>query len=209
MEILILGALNTNCYLVYDEKSHEAVVIDPADAAEYIAEKVAQMKLTVKALIATHGHFDHNLAAGELQMMLNNVPFFIHKDDLFLLHRMNDSASHWLKYKHQKPLPQVIKHLQNDEVFSVGDSKLTVIEAAGHTPGSICLYTKYKILDTLYSILFSGDTLFKSAIGRYDFSYSDKTKLDQSLKNLFKLPGETIVYPGHGEKTTIAQEKNL
>lgn len=205
---LALGQLQTNYYLVYDK--NEVIIIDPADEAEFIAQKINQLKFKPKAIIATHGHFDHILAAGELQMILN-IPFFIHQNDEFLLKQMNSSATHWLNYPINKPLPQNIKYLKQGETITVSDFKFKIIETPGHTPGSVCIYAKSPTTSRQSPIsnhqsLFSGDTLFKNGIGRYDFSYSSKMQLNSSLKKLFQLPKETIVYPGHGEKTTIGKE---
>lgn len=202
-----LGALQTNCYLVYDPISKDAIVIDPADEASFIAEKIQHYNLTLTAIVATHGHFDHALAAGELQLIFPTAPFYMHKSDTFLLKQLNDSASFWLGYKHSMPPPTIINSIVNNDSISVGNYKLKIVHSPGHTPGSICLYTIYHTDKTKYSVLFSGDTLFRQAIGRYDFSYSDKKKLDHSLSLLFKLPPETTVYPGHGEETTIGAEK--
>lgn len=215
IETLPLGQLQTNCYLVYD--NGEGLIIDPADEAEFIAEKIQRLKFKPKAIIATHGHFDHVLAAGELQMIFN-IPFCIYQNDLFLLKQMNRSASHWLGYPINKPLPINIKFLKENAIIKFGSFTLKVIETPGHTPGSISLFSnqlsanskKQKKLTTenqpLRTVLFSGDTLFKNGIGRYDFPYSSKEKLDQSLQKIFKLPKETIVYPGHGEETTIEKK---
>lgn len=205
IEKLSLGALQTNCYLIYD--NNEGIIIDPADEAEFIAQKINESKFKPKAIIATHGHFDHILAAGELQMIFN-IPFFIHQNDEFLLKQMNSSASHWLNYKINKPLPENIKYLKLNDAIAVDDLNFKIIETPGHTPGSICIYAKLPITnyELLTPILFSGDTLFKNGIGRYDFSYSSKMQSDRSLKKLFQLPKNTLVYPGHGEKTTIGNE---
>lgn len=224
IETLVLGQLQTNCYLVYDENFKEGIIIDPADSPEVIAEKIYQLKINPKAIIATHGHFDHVLAGGELQLLLNKseirnskqemnpkpqipnsklIPFYLHKNDLFLLKQMNQSASYWLGYPIKKLPPLKIKFLKENDKISFGNFILEVIETPGHTPGSICLYHSSSKLP----ILFSGDTLFKGTIGRCDFSYSSKEKISQSLKKLFQLKEKTIVYPGHGEKTTINNEK--
>lgn len=227
IETLRLGQLQTNCYLVYDSKSKEGVIIDPADEAEFIAEKIQRLKLKPKAIITTHGHFDHVLAAGELQMIFN-IPFYLHKKDLFLLRQMNQSASHWLSYPINQPLPTNIKFLKENAIIKFGNFALKVIETPGHTPGSISLFSnqlsaissQYSVISNqqnmnelktdnrwLNTVLFSGDTLFKNGIGRYDFSYSSKKSLEKSLVKIVKLPSETIVYPGHGENTTIKEEK--
>lgn len=231
IETLVLGQLQTNCYLVYDEKAKEGVIIDPADSAEFIVEKIYQLKFNPKAIIATHGHFDHILAAGELQMLLNksktknpnqfsnltmkqlnnSVSFYFHKNDLFLLKEMNQSASYWLGYSIKRLQPLVIKFLKENDQISFGAFALKVIETPGHTPGSITLQlisTNFNQFQPI-STIFSGDTLFKGTIGRYDFSYSSKEKIQRSLKKLFQLSGETIVYPGHGKKTKINNEKKL
>jgi glyoxylase-like metal-dependent hydrolase (beta-lactamase superfamily II) len=244
IEILPLGQLQTNCYLVYDSLSKEGIIIDPADEAEFIAEKIQQLKFKPRAILATHGHFDHILAAGELQMIFLNkfqilnsklqtlnqnkfglgqanfklkisiskhiqnsklLPFYIHSNDLFLLKQMNKSASYWLGYSINKPLPINIKFLKQDAAIKFGRFALTVLETPGHTPGSVCLYLETPKLP----ILFSGDTLFKNAIGRCDFSYSSKEKLKQSLEKIFQLPEKTVVYPGHGQTTIIKKEKYL
>jgi len=205
IETLTLGALSTNCYLVYDTTSGEAIVIDPADEAVFIAEKLQRLNLKLKAIIATHGHFDHVLAAGELQLIYPDSPFYIHTKDMFLLKKMNSSASHWLKTKENRPFPQIINFLKN-QTHRISRYTLCVLQTPGHTPGSICLCAKYKIQDTQYEAVFTGDTLFKGAVGRTDFSYSDPKKLVQSLHKLFTLPERTLVYPGHGEITTIGKE---
>lgn len=201
-----LGALQTNCYLVWD--SGEGVIIDPADTGEFIAEKIHDLKFTPKAVIATHGHFDHILGAGELQMIIN-APFFINKNDMSLLEKMNQSASHWLRQSITKPPPNKIQFLKENDLIHCGEVNFRVITTPGHTPGSISLYTKTALRNQkTRSLLFSGDTLFSGAIGRTDFSYSDKKQLDVSLNKLFNLPKQTVVFPGHGEKTIIEQETN-
>ncbi len=216
VETLSLGELATNCYIIYDEKTHQGIVIDPADEATFIAEKLDRLNITLTAIVATHGHFDHNLGAGELQL-ITNVPYMINKNDLFLLKEMNKSASFWLKRAINYPLPQMIHFLKDNDTISFGSYKLTVIATPGHTPGSITFFLNNKIgaggttgsrvmTESAQSIIFSGDTLFKQAIGRYDFSYSSKLDFDTSLQKLFKLSPKTIVYPGHGEPTTIGDE---
>lgn len=213
IETLVVGPLQTNCYLLVDQKTNEGIIIDPSDEAEFIAQKIFALKFKPKLIIATHGHFDHLLAAGELQLILsqskhlNPIPFYIHKKDLFLLKKTNQTASYWLGYPIKKPLPRLIKFIKENDQIKFGQLVLKVIESPGHTPGSILLFLNSNSQPPL---LFSGDTLFKDNIGRFDFSYSSKKDLFDSLKKILKLPKNTIVYPGHGEKTTIGKErKNL
>lgn len=220
-----LGQLKTNCYLIYDENLKEGVIIDPGDEAEFIAGKIKEMRIKLKAVIATHGHFDHVLAAGELQLILseirngktkkenikllkNFIPFYIHWEDLFLIKTMNQSASYWFAYPVKKPLPVNIVPLKDQIFLRFKRFYLEILKTPGHTPGSISLLLRSKNDSVNNSlILFSGDTLFKGGYGRYDFSYSSKSKLKKSLKKIINLPQETLVYPGHGEKTTIREEK--
>ncbi len=196
IEILPLGQLQTNCYIAHC--GGEAVIVDPADESEFIAEKIQRLNLKPLAILATHGHFDHILAAGELQMIFN-VPFYIHPSDEFLLKEINKSANFWLKNKFNYPLPKETIELKNGFRFKFGDCELKIMETSGHTPGSVCFLSD--------GVIFSGDTLFKNGVGRTDFSYSDKTQLEKSLEKIFRLAPETTVYPGHGEKTTIGNEK--
>lgn len=189
-----LGQLKTNCYILY--KGTDGIIIDPADASDFISDEICRLNIKPHAIIATHGHFDHILAAGELQKIFS-IPFYINKKDTFLLNEMNKSNQYWTKTKLEYHIPSEINELnENDEIFD-----LKVITTPGHTPGSICLYLKNK------KTLFSGDTLFKEAIGRYDFSYSSKGDIKNSLNKLFQLPEDTLVLPGHGENTILKYEK--
>lgn len=194
IETLILGQLATNCYLVYDEKTRETAIIDPADEGDFIIQKILDLKLKPKLILATHGHFDHLLGVTELKLAFN-IPFFLHQADLFLLKRMEKTAKYFTGLK-VDPQPEVDKFLkEKDHLFLDGES-LEVIETPGHTPGGVSLYKK--------DVLFSGDTLFRGGVGRTDFSYASFSDLKKSIREkLFKLPSETGVYPGHGPKTTL------
>ena len=204
IETLSLGSLQNNCYLLHDNE--KVIIIDPSDEAIFIAEKIFQKNLKSIAIIATHGHFDHILAAGELQALLK-IPFYIHKRDEFLLKTMNQRARFFLKQKRDYSLPSDIKFLKKG-FFDFNKCRLKIIETPGHTPGSLCIYLDPRRCAGISApILFSGDTLFKNDIGRYDFSYSNKNQLKKSLELIFQLPKETIVYPGHGEPTTLLSSR--
>jgi glyoxylase-like metal-dependent hydrolase (beta-lactamase superfamily II) len=150
-------------------------------------------------MIATHGHFDHIMAAGEIQLSFN-VPLFINEKDLFLVKRLKETARHFLEYEPYVIDPINIQSLPENE-FQILNFKCQIIDAAGHTPGSIAIYFEND------QVLFTGDTIFKQAIGRYDFAHSDKYKLLNSIKKLFELPENTAIYSGHGEETSIMEEK--
>ncbi len=187
----------TNCYLVWDEKSQETLIIDPGEAAAYIEAKIADLKLKPTVLLATHGHFDHILAVLELKLAYQ-IPFLIHPKDLFLLKQAQKSAQHFLGIS-VDPVASADRFLKEKERVKFGQEVLKVMETPGHTPGGISLLGK--------GVIFSGDTLFADGVGRTDFSYSSKKDLDQSLNKIFKLPDATILYPGHGETVTLSEAK--
>ncbi len=194
-----LGQLQANCYFL--TQGNGCIIIDPADSADFILEKIQRERLNVIALIATHGHFDHIMAVGEIQLSYD-VPLYIHDDDLFLVKRLNQTAQHFLGYDPAAIPPSNTISL-GAGALNVGSFEFDIIHTPGHTPGSCSIYVKEE------NSVFTGDTLFKQGIGRYDHSYSDKKTLFNSLKTLFKLPEETIVYPGHEDITTIGEEKRL
>ncbi len=195
-----LGQLQANCYLIIDKKNH-CLIIDPGDEANFILEKIQKERLIPQAILATHGHFDHIGAAGEIQLSFN-IPFFIAKEDEFLINRLNESAKYFLGYNPHFVKPKNINYLSSKK-FYVRCFMFYVLKTPGHTPGSVCFYFKEK------GVIFTGDTLFKNGYGRYDFTYSDKDKLFHSLKKLLQLPKETLIYPGHGEMTYVEKEENL
>lgn len=200
IKILELGSLNTNCYLVWDKKTFETIVIDPADSGDLISEEILQNNLKLKNIILTHGHFDHVLGLLELKLNFPKAKILLHSQDLFLLKNSQQSAWHWLN-RQTDPVPLPDEFLADGDILKLGKIDFRIMHAPGHTPGSICLYSKDS------QTLFSGDLLFKNAIGKTDFSYSNPNKMQNSLKKIFKLPKETLVYPGHGETTMIGQER--
>ncbi|OGG03707.1 hypothetical protein A2W14_03990 [Candidatus Gottesmanbacteria bacterium RBG_16_37_8] len=202
MEIITLtvGRMQENCYLVFDNKTKKGIVIDPGDDADYIERIIADHTMIPQAIIATHGHFDHLMAAIEL-VLAYKIPFIINCLDKFLVNNLSQSAKHFLGIEAGPP-PPVAACLKDKEKIMIGKYTLTVIYTPGHTPGSICLYDKSN------NILFTGDTLFADGgIGRTDFSYSDQHKLTASLKKIFRLPGQTCIFPGHGRVSTLEEEK--
>jgi glyoxylase-like metal-dependent hydrolase (beta-lactamase superfamily II) len=175
IETLVVGRMATNCYIAGD------IIIDPGDDAEYI---ISHLQAPPRMIVATHGHFDHIMAAYALQLAYN-IPFYIHDDDIFLLSRMQSSAKHFLGLKEVDPPPKPSKL-----------SGVPFIHTPGHTPGSICL----QFGDTLIV----GDTLFADGgVGRTDHSYSDPRKLSESIEKIHSLPRGTKILPGHGKEFTL------
>lgn len=194
-----LGELQANCYLI--QKENEAILIDPGDDASFLLEEIQRRNLQLIGIVATHGHFDHVMAVGEIQLGIP-VPFYIHKKDQFLIDRLESTAEHFLGHKPIVIPPQKMTFLPSEEL-EISNFKFKILHTPGHTPGSVCYYVESE------KILFTGDTLFMGAIGRTDLSYSNRGDLKNSLHLLASYPEETTVYPGHGEETLIANEKGI
>lgn len=199
-----LGELQANCYFLIEDQN--CLIIDPADDASFIFEELQRQQLNLVGMLATHGHFDHVMAVGEIQQSID-LPLLIHEKDKFLIKRLEQTAEHFLGYK---PIVLPIKKIENLKTenllkipacWQAGKiCKLKIIYTPGHTPGGCCFYVEKE------NALFTGDTLFKEAVGRTDLSYSSKDDLKKSLKKIFELPRETVVYPGHGEDTILDDE---
>ncbi len=202
LEVMTLqvGQMQENCYLVTCAQTKECLIIDPGDDAQYITEKISSIQVTPIGIVATHGHFDHIMAASELQLIYA-VPFMMHTHDEFLLKRMLETAKHFLQHDVIALQPVVSKNIKGKDTLALGSHSLRVIETPGHTPGSVSLYNDQ------CGILFVGDVIFYGGgIGRTDHSYCRPLELHDSIDTILDLPGDTIIYPGHGEQTTVAEE---
>lgn len=195
---LVVGPLQCNCYIVGDPETKEAIVIDPGDDADRLAESLAAKGLKVTAIVATHAHFDHIVAAGRLRE-LTGAPFYLHEDDKPVLSWMQESGRMFLGIELPAP-PEVDSEAREGDRLVAGRVALEVIHTPGHSPGSISLVTD--------DAVFSGDTLFAGSIGRTDLPGGDTQALLDAVKDkLFRLDGDLPVYPGHGPATTLAQEQ--
>lgn len=188
----------TNCYIVSNAETKNAIIIDPADTPEYIGEKLIEMGLTPVAMIATHGHFDHVLAAFGLQVFFPELPLFLHPKDSFLLQRMQKTARH---FGGNRVVPPAAKHVFDIADFDstlLGQQKIQILDLSGHTPGSIGIYLK----DT--QSVFVGDLMFADgSVGETHHVYSDKQQLKKSIEKVMALPRETKIYAGHGEMMLV------
>lgn len=194
LEKLIVGPLKTNCYIL--TSSNEAIVVDPGWEGEKILSRLGDAEL--KAIILTHGHFDHVTAAGMLKEA-KNARIFIHERDIYLLKSLRYQLSRFGIEKDVEIEPDGF--MEDGDELKLGGSLIEVIHTPGHTPGSICLLWEGK--------LFSGDTLFKGAFGRVDLPGGDYNDLIKSIRKLLNLPDETLVFPGHGDETTIGAERDM
>lgn len=189
-----IGQLGTNCYLI--ESDGKVGIIDPGDDGEYIIEQIQRLELSPVWILATHGHFDHVLAAMELSLTFK-IPFYIHPKDEFLLKNAHESAFYFTNVKVE---PFLIKpnFIKENTILIVGSLVFKIIEVPGHTPGSVCLYSKSE------NILFCGDLVFAGkGVGRTDFKYSSEDNLWRSIKKVLKLSKNTKIYPGHGESLKV------
>lgn len=197
-EHMVVGPLGCNCYVVGDEATKRCIVIDPGDDADEIAARIAARGLTVTALVATHAHFDHVLGAERLRA-LTGAPFYMHPDDRPVLDWLQDSVRMFLGRDAGDP-PSVDDDAIEGGKLVAGDVTLHVVHTPGHSPGSISLVAP--------GVVFSGDTLFAGSVGRTDLPGGDaRTLVDSIRTKLFELDTETIVYPGHGESTTLGVEQ--
>lgn len=200
MEIitLVVGELEVNCYLVGDAKKNEWLIIDPGGEGKEILETIAGKKAGIKFIVNTHGHPDHTSANNVIKKE-TGAPLYIHKADASFLSGLFTTMARLSGIKGASSKPDCF--LKEGDTVSIGDISFKVIHTPGHTPGGICLYAR--------GVLFSGDTLFAASIGRTDLPGGSLDNLLNSIKDkLFSLPDETMVYPGHGPRTSIAEEKN-
>jgi hydroxyacylglutathione hydrolase len=198
---LVLGELQTNCYLAWNDESKEAVVIDPADDGVTISEELEQSGLKLKGILLTHGHFDHSLGVIDLKLIYE-VPIYMNMEDDFLIKRQKESGEYFLGRKLAIPkIKKIDKDLGKIKKIKLGDEIIEIIKCPGHSPGSVSLYNKEN------NLLFSGDTLFNACRGRTDFKYSSTEDIFKSLDKLTKLPENTLVLPGHGDETTVGVER--
>ncbi len=194
IKILSVGPIGTNCYIL--RENDKSIIIDPAFNDERIRESVKDTD--VEYILLTHAHFDHIMGL-EYVKSFTNAPILVHEADEEMLSdsRKNGSAS--LTFENMT-FPKADKLLKDNDDIDFEGKKIKVIHTPGHTKGSV----SFLIDDSL----FCGDTLFFHSIGRYDLYGGNLLSLEDSIKNkLYKLSDDTIVYPGHGEYTTIGEEK--
>ena len=195
---IVMGSVQTNCYFLYQEDEKKIIVVDPADKGEYLYNAFKEAGFEVVAILLTHGHFDHIWGSNKLRE-LAGVQVFAFEDekDVCESSKLNVSADVGRPYE-----ARVDWYLKDGETVSIDCMEFKVIWTPGHTQGSCCYYFEKD------NILISGDTLFEGSVGRSDLPTGDGKLLSRSLKErLMILPDETVVYPGHGNSTTIADEK--
>lgn len=199
IKTMVLGAVQTNCYLIYDNETGRGFVVDPADESETIERACAGLGVKPEAVLLTHGHGDHILAAEDLRKKYG-IPVLAGEQERELLAdpSLNLSAALGMG----SVALRADREVRDGEELELAGFRLKVLATPGHTKGSVCY------LDEGEKVLFSGDTLFEESLGRTDFpTGSVKEIVDSISRVLFALPEEIMVYPGHGEPTTIGHEK--
>ena len=199
VRVVIVGPLQENTYIVGCEETKECVVIDPGAEAKKITDDIESQQFIVKYIVNTHGHFDHTSAIMAVKNATGAL-YGIHPEDKYLLNSADNTGRAIIADFQDPPDPDF--YLNDGDVLNIGSVTLRILSTGGHTPGSVCFYTN--------GFVFTGDTLFKGSIGRYDFPGGDGHLLIQNIKTkLLTLPEDTYVLPGHGPQSTIGEEKLL
>ncbi len=197
--VIPVGPLQCNCSIIGDERTREAMVIDPGADIELLLQVLSEKNLTVKQIIVTHAHIDHVGGAMRLKR-ITGAPILLNQNDAALL-RMLDTQAAWLGMESPGPIT-IDQEMQDGDKLKVGDISATVLHTPGHTEGSVCLYLE------AHEKLIAGDTLFMGSIGRTDLPGGSYDKIMKSLHNrVLALPDDTEVTPGHGPITYIGVER--
>ena len=198
---LQVGALDVNCYLLFDRSSKQAFIIDPGGDFALIDKAMKGNDLKGMYIVNTHAHFDHVSACGELKST-TGAPIALHGGDVELLTEAHEHAALWGVKIGPQPDPDII--MEHGSTLQAGSVTLDVLHTPGHTPGGVCLYYKDA------GVLFTGDTLFAGSIGRTDLGGGSAETLLKSIKErLLPLDDNVLVFPGHGPASTIGEEKEL
>lgn len=189
-----VGPIMTHCYLLCDEEAGLCALIDPGDSAGRIEEMIAASGCALQMILLTHGHFDHCSAVRDILAGHPDVPVYIHPSDV-----VPDGVYNDLKF------PRLDQHNQRfyreGDTLTLGGLTISVLETPGHSSGSVCL--------TAGSVLFSGDTLFRTTCGRTDFPDGSYEDILRSLARLARLEGNYHVCPGHEEQTDLDYERRV
>lgn len=202
----IVNMIEENCYLIYDE-TNEAALIDCGafydEERKAISDFIASNKLHLTRMINTHGHFDHLFGADYINKEYG-VELEISTDERETYQSAVSQMKRFMHHPFPLQLPPVCNYFNDGDKLTVGDMMLRVIATPGHTPGGVCLYCEKE------GVLFSGDSLFRRAIGRCDLPGGNEEQLIDALRTrVLSLPEDVKVLPGHGEATTIGEERRM
>lgn len=191
IKTLPVGQLETNCYVVINEESLECVVVDPGDESNTILDYIESSKLSCKAIMLTHGHYDHVGAVKEVMEQTGCELYINERDEGY------EPGMSGMKFK----APEGVKFYDEGDVIKAAGLEFKVLATPGHTPGGVCLICG--------QALFTGDTLFRGSCGRADLPGGSMRTEMQSLKRICQLPSDYEVYPGHMDSSTLERERRF
>ncbi len=195
--MLVVGPIQSNCYILGCERTREAAVIDPGGDVDKILMALAKDRLNCVYIINTHGHFDH-AAENKRLKEVTGAQLVIHRADAPMIMHQARSSGMWGMQVDNSPPPD--RYVEEGEEIAFGDISLKVLHTPGHSEGGISLVTD--------KMAFVGDTLFAGSIGRTDFPGGDYEGLLRNVREkIFSLGDEAVIYPGHGPKTTVGRER--
>lgn len=198
LSVMPVGTIQTNCYFVMNTVTKEAIVIDPGDEEERILAYLNQEQMTLKAILLTHGHFDHMMAASGLASA-TRARIYCSEPDAAMLSDSYQNVSSMFGSAYAMEPDLIVK---DQQILEFSGTKFQVLATPGHTKGSVCYYMFQE------HILFAGDTIFFESVGRSDFPTGSELQLEESVHMLLSvLPEDTKVFTGHGTSTTIGYEK--
>ncbi len=196
VQTLTVGAFQENCYLVVDDASSRAVIVDPGSEGEKLVDAIRNSGATLEAIWITHAHVDHVGAIASIKREWD-VPIYLHPLDRRLYEAAGRQAQVYGVPFEEPPAPD--QEFADGQKVKVGEAEMTVLHAPGHAPGHVVIHGN--------GIALVGDCLFAGSIGRTDLPFSNPPQLAASLEKISALAPETVVYPGHGMETTIGQER--
>lgn len=200
LETIVTGMIENNNYLLIDEKSKEAILIDCSKFEEDLLEMLDEHCANLKYVLVTHGHFDHILGINKLHEVMPEVEILAPIEDKDLIEDVVGFVSTFVGNVEDVKVPYITKYIdENSEIF-IGDEKIKVIQTPGHTKGGVCYFVDNK--------LFSGDTIFEGSVGRTDLPGGSYQQIRQSVKNILEMFDDSVkIYPGHGDSTSVGFEK--
>lgn len=201
-EKLTVGALQTNCYIIGNAEGRDAVVIDPGGEGTRILSRLGKLGLNLAAILLTHAHFDHIMAAWTLKAQLGGKIYLHPGEQEVLLQSIFGLGARFRPEVRPVSPDQVDCRLSGGDRLRFGRIRIEVIDTPGHTPGHVSFYLEEP------GMIFSGDTIFAGSIGRTDFPGGSFDALINSVRTrIFPLPDKTIIHPGHGSQTSVGREK--
>ncbi|MCX8185289.1 MAG: MBL fold metallo-hydrolase [Sulfolobales archaeon] len=193
----VVGLLDTNMYLVFDSRSRDALLVDVGGDPSEALSWVQRMNLKLRALLATHGHFDHVIGLPQLRDF--KLSTYIHRSDLDTVRLSVEWYSRYTQARTE--IPEFNSPVEGDTELKIGTIELVVLHTPGHSPGSTSIYIPSA------EVLLSGDTLFAGTVGRTDLPGGSEENLRESIKKIYeRVPLDVVVYPGHGPQTTLRRE---